>query len=64
MAKIKLLIEIDSPLLDGLNDDELNWYIDEVFQANPEDGNNCLILHSNLIGEELGAVKVLEVING
>ena len=59
--KIQLLIELDydDRIIHGDDPEAVSWFYDDVLKGTDE----LLILHSNLIGDEIGLVKVLEVKN-
>ena len=58
MKKIKLIVEFeyDDVLMYGEDDKEAeDWFFDEIM-------TEPLVLHSNLIGDEVGIIKVLGVV--
>ena len=64
MAKLKLIVELDYDAESVHGDDEeaKRWFFDGVLSADPADDEECLILHSNSVGDELGRVRVLSVV--
>jgi len=57
--KIKLLIELDTDLLnEGMEPEEIRFFYNDILS--PEMG---MVLHSNWIAETAGTVKVLSVLN-
>lgn len=60
--KIKMLVELDydAELIHGNSQSGIEWFRrDILLNASPP-----LLLHSNDIGEQIGEVKVLEIIEG
>jgi hypothetical protein len=57
--KIQLLIELDydDGIIHGDDPEAVSWFYNDVLKGTDE----LLILHSNLLGDELGLVKVLEI---
>ena len=57
--KIQLLIELDydDRIIHGDDSEAVSWFYNDVLKGTDE----LLILHSNLLGDELGLVKVLEI---
>lgn len=60
--KIKLLIEVDLSAFafDVKDEESVKWFKDDVLLNKTE--NSGLVLHSNEIGDDLGIVKVLEIV--
>lgn len=60
MRKLKLLVELTyDEVLNGTSPEELGWFYANVL-GNVE--NEGLFLHSNCIGDTVGEVKVLEIL--
>lgn len=57
---IRLEIELtyDADLMYGDDADGLTWFYDEVLLDLDNEG---LILHSNMVGEEIGTVKIISI---
>jgi hypothetical protein len=62
MKKLRLLIELeyDDQTMHGEDEDSEIWFFEEVLLQKTSDDSG-LVLHSNLIGDEVGAVNVLRV---
>jgi hypothetical protein len=58
MKKIKLEIELEynEDLFHGDDKSAINWFVGDLKQSSNKDG---ILLHSNLIGDTIGSVKVL-----
>lgn len=57
--KIKLEIELtyDQESMHGDNKEAIKWFFEEILQQ------DLLILHSNEIGDEIGTVKIIKILN-
>lgn len=55
-SKLKLTIELeyDADLMYGDNQEAKDWFFDEVLKKG-------LLLHSNVIGDTLGEIKILQI---
>jgi len=60
MVKIKLLVELkyDDTAMHGDDDQAKEWFFKDILKQ------DRLILHSNEIGDEIGEVTVLEILEG
>ena len=54
-------LEYDADTMHGDVDESREWFFVEVLGADPQDDNAKLVLHSNLIGDEVGVVDVVSV---
>jgi len=62
MAKIKLLIEMDSEYSRNFeHEDEWDWFYNDLLMGNHTENDDKLYLHSNYIGATIGEIKVLAV---
>lgn len=61
MKKLKLEIELlyNDEIVHGNNPDAIDWFYSEILKGEDE----ALILHSNEIGDEIGIVKVIKIID-
>lgn len=59
MKKIKLLIELkyDEKIMHDKDKESIKWFYKDILGS-----KNDLILHSNEIGDEVGKVKVIEIV--
>lgn len=62
MKKIKMLVELnyDTKIMHGNDTESKEWFYKDILKSKRR---NDLILHSNEIGDEIGEIKVLEIIN-
>ena len=62
MKKIKMTIELkyDDKMMHGNNKESRDWFYNDILKSKRK---NDLVLHSNEIGDEIGTVKVLEVLD-
>lgn len=61
MKTLKLVVELtyDDELMHADHPDDIDWFIEDVlYGTDPSEG---LVLWSNLIGDEVGDLKVLAV---
>lgn len=58
MKKIKMRIELtyNATTMHGNDKEAKDWFFNEIL------GEDTLILHSNEIGDEIGTVKILEIL--
>lgn len=66
MANVRMTLKIVlecSDRIAGSSQEEREWFKVFVLGADPA-GDGALILHSNELGDELGLVRVLEVVEG
>jgi hypothetical protein len=58
MAKMQMLVELDydDNLWHGDNEEEWDWFINHLLKDD-------LILHSNLVGDFVGALTLVEVLS-
>ena len=63
MRKLKLLVELsyDDEVMHGTDKDSIDWFESGILMQ--EFSEEMLILHSNEIGDEVGEIKVLEIIS-
>lgn len=56
--KMKMLVELryDASIMHGRDKEAKDWFFNEILKKDK------LILHSNEIGDEIGIIKVLEVL--
>ena len=61
MKKLKLLIELkyDDKSMHGKDKESIDWFFNDILKSKRK---NDLILHSNEIGDEIGEVKVITII--
>ena len=61
MKKLMLEVELEynDETMHGNDEDSIAWFWNEVLLYPGGDGG--LVLHSNLIGDEVGTIKVLKV---
>ena len=61
MKKIKMEVELeyDEELIHGNDPESIDWFYHEVLLHPSKNGE--LILHSNEIGDEVGVIRVLKV---
>jgi hypothetical protein len=64
VKKLKLLIELeyDDVSMHGANEDEKDYFFRDVLGADPAEHYAKLTLHSNFLGETIGSVKVLSIV--
>lgn len=63
MKKIKMIVELEyEDSLEGNDQDEKDCFIDFVLKGKDAEEIN-LILHSNYLGEEIGVINVLEILD-
>jgi len=62
MKTLKLEIELkyDAKMMHGNDKESIGWFYEDILMSHRK---KDLILHSNEIGDEVGEVKVLKVIN-
>ena len=60
MKKIKLLVELeyDESIIYGNDQEAMKWFFDEIL------AKDRLILHSKEIGDEIGEIKLIQIIGG
>jgi hypothetical protein len=56
---LEIELEYDSELMHGSDPEAVSWFYNDVLDGTGE----LLILHSNLLGDEVGLVKVLDIKN-
>lgn len=58
--RLEVEVEVEDSYWNDCDLEEKIWFKNEVLGADP---NSCdaLILHSNLVGDEVGPVKVLDI---
>lgn len=62
MAKLRMIVELEYDADIMYSDKEsYDWFIKEVLGASPN-SNDALFLHSNLIGDELGTVEIISIL--
>lgn len=63
MKKLRMIIELEynDVQMHGEQPDALNWFIADVLGAS-RDSEFGLILHSNLIGAEVGTVQLISIL--
>lgn len=63
MKKIKMIVELEyEDSLEGNDQDDKDCFIDFVLKGKDAEEIN-LILHSNYLGEEIGVINVLEILD-
>ena len=62
MKKVKLEIEMeyDDEVMHGDDEEGIEWFKKSILTGD----KGLLLLHSNLIGDHLGDVKVIKIIEG
>lgn len=57
-----MLVELkyDAKLMHGNDKESKDWFLNHILKSRRRDE---LILHSNEIGDEIGTIKVLEILN-
>lgn len=53
-------LKYDDKMMHGNNKESRDWFYNDILKSKRK---NDLVLHSNEIGDEIGTVKVLEVLD-
>lgn len=58
MSKVKMLVELeyDAEIIHGDDQDAIGWFFCDILP------NDLLILHSNEIGDNIGTIEVLQIL--
>jgi hypothetical protein len=61
MRTLRLIVDLtyDEQIMHGEDKESINWFFENVMRNNTV--NEQLILHSNYIGDEVGEIKVIEI---
>lgn len=64
LVKLRLEIEVECEdlVVNRSDPEEWEWFLRDVIAADPANIDECLALHSNAIGDTIGAVRVLRVL--
>lgn len=59
--KIQMLVELkcDDNMIDFTDEEERDWFYNDILKSKRKD----LFLHSNEVGDEVGTIKVLGILN-
>lgn len=61
MRTIKLIVELkyDANMMHGKDKESIDWFYNDILKTKRK---NDLILHSNEIGDEVGEIKVIDIL--
>lgn len=61
MKTIKMVVELkyDAKMMHGKDKESIEWFFEDILKSKRK---NDLILHSNEIGDEVGAIKVIKIL--
>lgn len=64
MKKIKMIVELeyDDEIMHANEKDEIDLFYNDILMADRED-DECLVLFSNYLGDDIGTIKVLEMLD-
>jgi hypothetical protein len=61
MKTLRLIVDLtyDEQIMHGEDKESIDWFFENVMRNNTV--NEQLILHSNYIGDEVGEIKLIEI---